>query len=132
MAEHKDKRNVRGEKSNIKKGVPRVVLNTLQGKSRRSINKLTGVHQEKIEKLTNERNQLRGSLSLTATLKTDFNSSSLHTGKILVTAKEIDFSYHSDSVNNGILTNNEVNSSDTDYFPSLNSNDIQENSISKQ
>ena len=109
-AERRDKQNVRGEKSNIRKGVPRIVLNALQGKSEKSTNKLTGVHQEKAEKLTNERNQLRGSLSPTAALKTDFNSSSLHTGKILVTAKEINFSYHSNP----------------------NSNDIQENSISKQ
>ena len=109
-AERRDKQNVRGEKSNIKKGGPRIVLNALQGKSEKSTSKLTGVHQEKAEKLTNERNQLRGSLSPTAALKTDFNSSSLHTGKILVTAKEINFSYHSNSINN----------------------DIQENSISKQ
>lgn len=109
-AERRDKQNVRGEKSNIRKGVPRIVLNALQGKSEKSTSKLTGVHQEKVEKLTNERNQLRGSLSPTAALKTDFNSSSLHTGKILVTAKEINFSYHSNSINN----------------------DIQENSISKQ
>jgi len=109
-AERRDKQNVHGEKSNIKKGVPRIVLNALQGKSEKSTSKLTGVHQEKAEKLTNERNQLRGSLSPTAALKTDFNSSSLHTGKILVTAKEINFSYHSNP----------------------NSNDIQENSISKQ
>ena len=112
-AERRDKQNVRGEKSNIRKGVPRIVLNALQGKSEKSTSKLTGVHQEKAEKLTNERNQLRGSLSPTAALKTDFNSSSLHTGKILVTAKEI-------------------NSSDTGYLPNPNSNDIQENSISKQ
>ena len=131
-AERRDKQNVRGEKSNIKKGVPRIVLNALQGKSEKSTSKLTGVHQEKAEKLTNERNQLRGSLSPTAALKTDFNSSSLHTGKILVTAKEINFSYHSNSVNNDILTNNEINSSDTGYLPNPNSNDIQENSISKQ
>ena len=109
-AERRDKQNVRSEKSNIRKGVPRIVLNALQGKSEKSTSKLTGVHQEKAEKLTNERNQLRGSLSPTAALKTDFNSSSLHTGKILVTAKEINFSYHSNSINN----------------------DIQENSISKQ
>ena len=131
-AERRDKQNVRGEKSNIKKGVPRIVLNALQGKSEKSTSKLTGVHQEKAEKLTNERNQLRGSLSPTAALKTDFNSSSLHTGKILVTAKEINFSYHSNSVNNDILTNNEINSSDTGYLPNPNTNDIQENSISKQ
>lgn len=93
-AERRDKQNVRGEKANIKKGVPRIVLNALQSKSEKSTNKLNSVHQEKAEKLTDERNQLRGSLSPTAALKTDFNSSSLHTGKTLVTAKEINFGYY--------------------------------------
>ena len=93
-AERRDKQNVRGEKANIKKGVPRIVLNALQGKSEKSTSKLNSAHQEKAEKLTDERNQLRGSLSPTAALKTDFNSSSLHTGKTLVTAKEINFGYY--------------------------------------
>lgn len=93
-AERRDKQNVRGEKANIKKGVPRIVLNALQGKSEKSTSKLNSVHQEKAEKLTDERNQLRGSLSPTAALKTDFNSSSLHNGKTLVTAKDINFCYY--------------------------------------
>ena len=80
-AERRDKQNVRGEKANIKRGVPRIVLNALQGKSEKSTGKLNSVHQEKADKLTEERNQLRGSLSPTAALKTDFNGSSLHTGK---------------------------------------------------
>lgn len=93
-AERRDKQNVRGEKANIKKGVPRIVLNALQGKSEKSTSKLNSVHQEKAEKLTDERNQLRGSLSPTAALKTNFNSSSLHNGKTLVTAKDINFGYY--------------------------------------
>ena len=95
-AERRAKQNVRGEKANMKKGVPRIVLNALQGKSEKSTSKLNSVHQEKAEKLTDERNLLRGSLSPTAVLKTDFNSSSLHSGKILVTAKDVNFSYHSE------------------------------------
>ena len=95
-AERRDKQNVRGEKRNLKKGVPRIVLNGLQSKSEKSTAKLTGAHQEKAEKLTDERNQLRSSLSPTAALKTDFNNSGLHTGKILVTAEEINFGYHPD------------------------------------
>ena len=106
-AERRDKQNVRGEKNNIKKGVPRIVLNALQGKSEKSTSKLNSTHQEKAEKLTGERNQLRSSLSPTAILKTDFNSSSLHTGKILVTAKEINFGYHPNSDSNDIQDNND-------------------------
>ena len=105
--ERRDKQNVRGQKHNIKKGVPRIVLNALQGKSEKSTSKLNSTHQEKAEKLTGERNQLRSSLSPTATLKTDFNSSSLHTGKILVTAKEINFGYHPNSDSSDIQDNND-------------------------
>ena len=131
-AERRDKQNVRGEKNNIKKGVPRIVLNALQGKSEKSTSKLNSAHQEKAEKLTDERNQLRGSLSPTATLKTDFNSSSLHTGKILVTAKEVNFGYHPNSINSHIQMNNEANLADTGNHPSPDSNDIQDNSDFKQ
>ena len=130
--ERRDKQNVRGEKNNIKKGVPRIVLNALQGKSKKSTSKLNSTHQEKAEKLTSERNQLRSSLSSTATLKTDFNSSSLHTGKILVTAKEINFGYHPNSINSHIQMNNEANLADTGNHPSPDSNDIQDNSDFKQ
>ena len=93
-AERRDKQNVRGEKANMKKGVPRIVLNSLQSKSEKSIAKLNNAHQEKAGKLTDERNQLKSSLPSTAALKTDFNSSSLHSGKILVTAEKVNFSYH--------------------------------------
>ncbi len=131
-AERRDKQNVRGEKNHIKKGVPRIVLNALQGKSEKSTSKLNSTHQEKAEKLTDERNQLRSSLSPTATLKTDFNSSSLHTGKILVTAKEVNFGYHPNSINSHIQMNNEANLADTGNHPSPDSNDIQDNSDFKQ
>ena len=131
-AERRDKQNVRGEKNHIKKGVPRIVFNALQGKSEKSTSKLNSTHQEKAEKLTDERNQLRSSLSPTATLKTDFNSSSLHTGKILVTAKEINFGYHPNSINSHIQMNNEANLADTGNHPSPDSNDIQDNSDFKQ
>lgn len=130
--ERRDKQNVRGEKNNIKKGVPRIVLNALQGKSKKSTSKLNSTYQEKAEKLTSERNQLRSSLSSTATLKTDFNSSSLHTGKILVTAKEINFGYHPNSINSHIQMNNEANLADTGNHSSPDSNDIQDNSDFKQ
>ena len=131
-AERRDKQNVRGEKNHIKKGVPRIVLNALQGKSEKSTSKLNSTHQEKAEKLTDERNQLRSSLSPTATLKTDFNSSSLHTGKILVTAKEINFGYYSHSINSHIQMNNEANIADTGNHSGPDSHDIQDNGDFKQ
>lgn len=106
MAERRDKQNVRGEKTNSKKGVPRIVLNALQSKSEKSTSKLNNAHKEKADKLTDERNKLRSSLSLAAELKTDFNSSSLHAGKILVTAEEINFAYCSNQNENGCYPDN--------------------------
>jgi len=131
-AERRDKQNVRGEKSNIKKGVPRIVLNALQGKSEKSTSKLASVHQEKAGKLTDERNQLRSSLSPNVALKTDFNSSSLHTGKILVTAKEINYAYHSSPNSDDIQVNNEAIPSNMNSHPSSENNTIQDNNTLKQ
>ena len=122
-AERRDKQNVRGEKANIKKGIPRIVLNALQGKSEKSTSKLNGVHQEKAEKLTDERNQLRGSLSPTAELKTDFNSSSLHNGKTLVTAKNINFGYYPNQNDNDSQNEND-NPSENNTFDSSNSSKL--------
>lgn len=131
-AERRDKQNVRGEKSNIKKGVPRIVLNALQGKSEKSTSKLASVHQEKAGKLTDERNQLRSSLSPNVALKTDFNSSSLHTGKILVTAKDINYAYHSSPNSDDIQVNNEAIPSNMNSHPSSENNTIQDNNTLKQ
>lgn len=100
MAERRDKQNMRGEKANSKKGMPRIVLNALQSKSEQSTGKLNNAHKEKTDKLNEERNKLRSSLSLPTELKTDFNSSSLHKGKILVTAEEINFGYVSNQDEN--------------------------------
>lgn len=122
-AERRDKQNVRGEKANIKKGIPRIVLNALQGKSEKSTSKLNGVHQEKAEKLTDERNQLRGSLSPTAALKTDFNSSSLHNGKTLVTAKNINFGYYPNQNDNDSQNENDC-PSENNTFDSSNSSKL--------
>ena len=122
-AERREKQNVRGEKANIKKGIPRIVLNALQGKSEKSTSKLNGVHQEKAEKLTDERNQLRGSLSPTAALKTDFNSSSLHNGKTLVTAKNINFGYYPNQNDNDSQNEND-NPSENNTFDSSNSSKL--------
>ena len=69
-------------------------MNTLKDKAEKSTTKLNNIHAEKSEQLTNEMNRLRNTLTGTAALKTDFNASSLHTGKILITAKDINFSYN--------------------------------------
>lgn len=96
VAERKDKQSQRGEKSNQKKGLPRILMGALKSKSEKSTAHLTGIHEDKSKKIINEREQLRSSLSPMSELKTDFNSSSLHIGKILVKAENINYHYAKD------------------------------------
>lgn len=98
VAERKDKQNVRGEKTNTKKRIPRIAMNTLKDKAERSTTKLNNIHAEKSEKLISEMSRLRKSLANAATLKTDFNASTLHNGKMLVTAQKANFNYGSNAM----------------------------------
>lgn len=93
VTERKKKQNVRGEKASIKKGTPRIMMNILKDRAEKSTTKLNDIHAEKAEKLTGEMTQIRNSLSDAAVLKTDFNTSGLRTGKILITATNINFGY---------------------------------------
>lgn len=93
VAERKEKQNARGKKANIKKGISRMAMDTLKDKAEKSTTKLSNIHAEKSDKLVNEMRNIRSSLSDITLLKTDFNTSSLHHGKILITAKDINFSY---------------------------------------
>ncbi|MCI1648763.1 MAG: ATP-binding cassette domain-containing protein [Bacteroides sp.] len=93
IEEQKAKQNVRGEKRNIKKGVPRIALNYLRNKAEQSTSKLNDIHAEKAIKLQQEIQIIKNTLPLSEKLKTNFNASELHPGKILVTAKNVLFHY---------------------------------------
>lgn len=93
VAERKEKHDVRGKKTNAKKGISHMAMNTLQDKAEKSTTQLAHIHQDKSEKLITERNQIRGMLADTPLLKTDFNMSNLRSGKVLLTAKDVNVVY---------------------------------------
>lgn len=93
VEERKAKQNVRGEKASIKKGIPRILMGGLKNNAENSSSRLSSIHAKKAEKLQTEMAGIKSSLSQTDKLKTDFNASHLHTGKILVTARDINFHY---------------------------------------
>ncbi len=93
VEERKAKQNVRGEKASIKKGIPRIMMGNLKNHAENSSSKLSNVHTEKTGKLRQEITGLKDSLPQTDKLKTNFNASTLHTGKILVTAQAVNFRY---------------------------------------
>lgn len=99
MEERKARQNTRGEKASIKKGIPRILLGGLKNHAENSSSKLSNVHAEKTDKIQQEITNLKGSLPQTNKLKTDFNASALHTGKILVTAQNINFHYPDSNTN---------------------------------
>lgn len=65
----------------------------LKNNAENSSSRLSSIHAEKAEKLQTEMAGIKSSLSQTDKLKTDFNASHLHTGKILVTARDVNFHY---------------------------------------
>ncbi|NDV97398.1 ABC transporter ATP-binding protein [Dysgonomonas sp. 521] len=93
VAEKKQKRDVRGKKSIEKKGIPRIMLNTIRNRAESSSAKLKETHEGKMESIVDNMKQLRQQLPEKKDLKMDFEDANLHAGKILVTAQDINFGY---------------------------------------
>ena len=83
----------RVKKQSIQKGIPKIMMGALKENAEKSASKLKEVHEDKMENLANELKQMRSSLPDLQGMKLDFSASGLHEGKILVTAKEINFGY---------------------------------------
>jgi ATPase subunit of ABC transporter with duplicated ATPase domains len=91
--ERKQKLDARGKRKQEKAGVPRIVKNTLKDKAEKSSTKLKDIHAEKIAAISDEVSQARQALPGIHKMKLDFENSALHTGKILVSAQEINYGY---------------------------------------
>lgn len=91
--ERQQKLDARGKKKQEKAGLPTISMNTLKNNAEKSTSRMKGVHAEKVGTISQELHQLRSSLSDKDKMKMDFDSSGLHKGKILVTAKSINFGY---------------------------------------
>ena len=92
-AERKQREDARGKKHGEKKGIPKIVMGNLKDKAEKSTAKLAGTHLEKMGGLKEEIKTIQNSLPNNNLMKLGFNNSLLHTGKILVEAKEINFYY---------------------------------------
>lgn len=93
VAERKQKQDVRGEKNNARKRISRMAMNTLRDKAEKSSSKLKNVHSDKSESISESIREIRTTIPNTKEMKIDFNTSFLHSGKTLVTAQEINYSY---------------------------------------
>jgi len=87
------KLDARGKKKQEKAGLPTISMNTLKNNAEKSTSKIKGVHTEKIDHITSELTQLRSTLPELDKMKIGFNQTTLHKGKTIIEAKEINFSY---------------------------------------
>ncbi|MCD0469777.1 ribosomal protection-like ABC-F family protein [Flavobacterium sp. JAS] len=91
--ERQQKLDARGKKKQEKSGVARIMMNTLRNNAENSSSKLKGVHAEKINGISQELRELRSSVPDIDQMKIGFDNSSLHKGKILFNANEINFKF---------------------------------------
>jgi ATPase subunit of ABC transporter with duplicated ATPase domains len=91
--ERKQKLDARGRKLKEKSGVPTISMNTLRNNAEKSTSRLKDVHAEKISGISEELKELRKQLPDLDQMKFGFDHSSLHKGKVLINAKDINHGY---------------------------------------
>lgn len=96
--ERKQKLDARGKGKQEKSGVARIMMNTLRNNAEKNSSKLKSVHAEKISGISDELRGLRSSVRNADQMKVNFNDSNLHSGKILVIAESINFSYQKEEL----------------------------------
>ncbi|MGG5208324.1 ABC-F family ATP-binding cassette domain-containing protein [Chryseobacterium sp. MIQD13] len=96
--ERKQKLDARGKQKQEKSGVARIMMNTMRNNAEKNASKLKDVHAEKINGISGELRDLRSSLKNADQMKVNFNDSNLHSGKILISAEEINFRYNDENL----------------------------------
>ncbi|MCC3217395.1 ATP-binding cassette domain-containing protein [Chryseobacterium sp. X308] len=91
--ERKQKLDARGKGKQEKSGVARIMMNTLRNNAEKNSSKLKSIHAEKISGISGDLRDLRSSLKNFEQMKVNFNDSNLHSGKVLITAEDLNFSY---------------------------------------
>lgn len=91
--ERQQKLDARGKKKQEKAGLPTISMKTFKNNAEKSTSRMRGVHAEKVDIIAQELDQLRKSLSDFSKMKIGLDNSRLHSGKVLVTARGINFSY---------------------------------------
>jgi ATPase subunit of ABC transporter with duplicated ATPase domains len=92
--ERQNKLDARGRKKQEKAGLPVIVMNTLRNNAERTTARVRDVHASKVGTIREELAELRNAIPDTEAMKFGFNNSSVHNGKVLVTAESINVSYN--------------------------------------
>jgi len=91
--ERQQRLDARGKKKQEKAGVPTIVMNTLRNNAERSTARIKDGHDEKVGAISTELNELRKELPEVDKMRFGFDHSTIHKGKVLVTARDINYGY---------------------------------------
>ncbi len=92
--ERQQKLDARGRKKQEKAGLPKILMNTLKNNAEKSTSRIRDVHTEKVGAIAQDLSQLRLGLADINKMKIDFDNSSLHKGKILISAIDVNYGYN--------------------------------------
>lgn len=96
----KQKLDSRGKKKQEKAGIPTIMMNSLRSNAEKSTSRIKSVHTDKIESISKELKLLHDEIPDMDKIKMNFDNSSLHIGKILIKASNMNYSYPvKDSIN---------------------------------
>lgn len=96
------KLNSRGKAKQEKAGVAKIMMNTYRNQAERSTAKTRSAHEEKVDGITEELQSLRSSIPGIDKMKIGFDPSTLHQGKILFNASQLNFAYQKEIWKEGL------------------------------
>ncbi|GGG92977.1 ABC transporter ATP-binding protein [Parapedobacter pyrenivorans] len=91
--ERQHKLDARGKKKQEKAGLPTIVMKTLKDNAEKSTSRMKGIHAEKTGAISEELGRLRDALPDIDKMKLAISHSTLHQGKRLLVADNINFGY---------------------------------------
>lgn len=92
--ERQQKLDARGKKKQEKAGMPTIAMNTLRNNAEKSTSKMKDIHAQKVGSIHEELAHLRKELPDKDKMKLGFDDSTLHTGRVMVTAADINYYYN--------------------------------------
>ena len=104
ITQQRQKQDTRGEKHSQKKMLPRIISGALSEKAERTSSKIKNTQNEKISILSKNLQDIKQQIQDQKVLKINLCKSDLHKGKILIDAKDINFSYEIESLWKSPLT----------------------------
>lgn len=93
MKQRQEKRSSQGEKNRRQGGGARILINALGNSAENTASRLKDKHNEIIQNNQEKLLELKQQRERLKELKIDFDNTSLHSGKLLIEANQINFSY---------------------------------------